>query len=246
LKTASYNPGVSEESKRIQLPEKLVPQTPNDQRDDAKLMVIHKSTGEIEHKVFSDLINYFDEDDVMVFNNTRVFPARMFGNKEKTGARIEVFLLRELNRDNRLWDVLVDPARKIRIGNKLYFGENDELIAEVIDNTTSRGRTLRFLYDGTHEEFQETLELLGQTPLPKFIDRDPTEQDDERYQTIYAKENGSVAAPTAGLHFSKQLMKRMEIKGVGLAEVTLHVGLGTFRQIEVEDLSKHKDRKSVV
>jgi len=225
---------------KFDLPEKLVPQTPNDQRDDAKLMVIHKSTGEIEHKVFSDLINYFDEDDVMVFNNTRVFPARMFGNKEKTGARIEVFLLRELNRDNRLWDVLVDPARKIRIGNKLYFGENDELIAEVIDNTTSRGRTLRFLYDGTHEEFQETLELLGQTPLPKFIDRDPTEQDDERYQTIYAKENGSVAAPTAGLHFSKQLMKRMEIKGVGLAEVTLHVGLGTFRQIEVEDLSKHK------
>ena len=222
------------------LPEKLIPQTPNDQRDDAKLMVIHKSTGEIEHKAFSDLINYFDEDDVMVFNNTRVFPARMFGNKEKTGARIEVFLLRELNRDNRLWDVLVDPARKIRIGNKLYFGDNDELIAEVIDNTTSRGRTLRFLYDGTHEEFQETLELLGQTPLPKFIDRQPTEQDDERYQTIYAKENGSVAAPTAGLHFSKQLMKRMEIKGIGLAEVTLHVGLGTFRQIEVEDLSKHK------
>jgi len=224
----------------MELPEKLIPKKPNDQREESKLMVIHKSTGEIEHKKFKDLIDYFEEEDVMVFNNTQVFPARMFGNKEKTGARIEVFLLRELNRDNRLWDVLVDPARKIRIGNKLYFGENDELIAEVIDNTTSRGRTLRFLFDGTHEEFQETLDLLGQTPLPKHIDRDPTEQDNERYQTIYAKEKGSVAAPTAGLHFSKQLMKRMEIKGVNLAEVTLHVGLGTFRAIEVEDLSKHK------
>lgn len=222
------------------LPQKLIPQSPNDQRDESKLMVLHKSTGEIEHKKFKDLIDYFDEEDVMIFNNTKVFPARMYGNKEKTGARIEVFLLRELNRDNRLWDVLVDPARKIRIGNKLYFGENDELIAEVIDNTTSRGRTLRFLFDGTHEEFQETLDFLGQTPLPKFIERDPTEEDDERYQTIFAKENGSVAAPTAGLHFSKQLMKRMEIKGINLAEVTLHVGLGTFRSIEVEDLSKHK------
>ena len=204
-------------------------------------MVIHKSSGKIEHKQFKNIIEYFDEEDVvMIFNNTKVFPARMYGNKEKTGARIEVFLLRELNRDNRLWDVLVDPARKIRIGNKLYFGENDELIAEVIDNTTSRGRTLRFLFDGTHEEFQETLDLLGQTPLPKFIDRDPTSNDDDRYQTIYAKVKGSVAAPTAGLHFSKQLMKRMEIKGVNLAEVTLHVGLGTFRSIDVEDLSKHK------
>ena len=224
----------------MDLPEKLIPKKPNDEREESKLMVIHKSTGEIEHKKFKDLIDYFEEEDVMIFNNTKVFPARMFGNKEKTGARIEVFLLRELNRDNRLWDVLVDPARKIRIGNKLYFGENDELIAEVIDNTTSRGRTLRFLFDGTHEEFQETLDFLGQTPLPKHIDRDPTAQDDERYQTIYAKEKGSVAAPTAGLHFSKQLMKRMEIKGVNLAEVTLHVGLGTFRSIEVEDLSKHK------
>lgn len=225
---------------KFDLPQKLIPQSPNDQRDESKLMVLHKSTAEIEHKKFKDLIDYFDEEDVMIFNNTKVFPARMYGNKEKTGARIEVFLLRELNRDNRLWDVLVDPARKIRIGNKLYFGENDELIAEVIDNTTSRGRTLRFLFDGTHEEFQETLDFLGQTPLPKFIERDPTEEDDERYQTIFAKENGSVAAPTAGLHFSKQLMKRMEIKGINLAEVTLHVGLGTFRSIEVEDLSKHK------
>ena len=225
---------------KLDLPEKLVPKKAYEQRDECKLMILHKSTGQIEHKKFTDLIDYFDEKDVMIFNNTKVFPARMFGNKEKTGARIEVFLLRELNRDNRLWDVLVDPARKIRIGNKLYFGENDELIAEVIDNTTSRGRTLRFLFDGTHEEFKETLDLLGETPLPKFVDREPTADDDEKYQTIFAKENGSVAAPTAGLHFSKQLMKRMEIKGVELAEVTLHVGLGTFRQIEVEDLSKHK------
>ena len=222
------------------LPHKLIPNNPREQRDESKLMVLHKSTGKIEHKQFKDIIEYFDEEDVMVFNNTKVFPARMYGNKEKTGARIEVFLLRELNRDNRLWDVLVDPARKIRIGNKLYFGQNDELIAEVIDNTTSRGRTLRFLFDGTHEEFQETLDFLGQTPLPKFIERDPTENDDDRYQTIYAKEKGSVAAPTAGLHFSKQLMKRMEIKGVNLAEITLHIGLGTFRSIDVEDLSKHK------
>ena len=222
------------------LPKKLIPQSPSEQRDESKLMVVHKSSGKIEHKQFKDIIEYFDEEDVIVFNNTKVFPARMYGNKEKTGARIEVFLLRELNRDNRLWDVLVDPARKIRIGNKLYFGQNDELIAEVIDNTTSRGRTLRFLFDGTHEEFQETLDFLGQTPLPKFIERDPTEDDNDRYQTIYAKEKGSVAAPTAGLHFSKQLMKRMEIKGVNLAEVTLHIGLGTFRSIEVEDLSKHK------
>lgn len=222
------------------LPQKLIPVSPRFERDASKLMVIHKSSERIEHRKFKDLIEYFNEDDVMVFNNTKVFPARMYGNKEKTGARIEVFLLRELNRENRLWDVLVDPARKIRIGNKLYFGDNDDLVAEVIDNTTSRGRTLRFLYDGTHEEFQETLDLLGQTPLPRFIDRDPTPQDDERYQTIFAKENGSVAAPTAGLHFSKHLMKKMEIQGIKLAEVTLHVGLGTFREIEVEDLSKHK------
>ena len=222
------------------LPKKLIPQNPSEQRDESNLMVLFKSTGKIEHKKFKDLLQYFDEEDVMIFNNTKVFPARMYGNKEKTGARIEVFLLRELNRDNRLWDVLVDPARKIRIGNKLYFGQNDELIAEVIDNTTSRGRTLRFLFDGTHEEFQETLDFLGQTPLPKFIEREPTEDDNDRYQTIYAKEKGSVAAPTAGLHFSKQLLKRMEIKGINLAEITLHVGLGTFRAIDVEDLSKHK------
>ena len=222
------------------LPEKRIPQTPNQERDESKLLVLHKSSGKIEHKRFKDIINYFEEKDIMVFNNTKVFPARMFGNKEKTGARIEVFLLRELNQENRIWDVLVDPARKIRIGNKLYFGENDDLVAEVIDNTTSRGRTLRFLYDGTHEEFKETLDSLGQTPLPKFIDRKPTARDNDRYQTIFAEINGSVAAPTAGLHFSKQLMKRLEIKGVMLPKITLHVGLGTFRSIEVEDLSKHK------
>ena len=187
-----------------------------------------------------DLINYFEEDDVIVLNNTKVFPARLYANKEKTGARIEVFLLRELNKKNRLWDVLVDPARKIRIGNKLFFGENDELIAEVIDNTTSRGRTLRFLYDGTHEEFKETLDKLGQTPLPKYLKREPTDEDVERYQTIYAKHEGAVAAPTAGLHFSRELLKRLEIKGINLSEITLHVGLGTFSPILVEDLSKHK------
>lgn len=222
------------------LPKTRIPEHPVKERDECKLLVLEKSTGKITHRKFKDLIEYFDENDVMVFNNTKVFPARMFGNKEKTGARIEVFLLRELHRENRLWDVLVDPARKIRIGNKLYFGDNDELIAEVIDNTTSRGRTLRFLYDGTHEEFQETLTFLGQTPLPKFINRTPTELDDENYQTIFAKNTGSVAAPTAGLHFSKHLMKKLEIKGINLASVTLHVGLGTFRNIEVEDLSKHK------
>ena len=202
-------------------------------------MVVDRKTGQIEHKLFKDVINYFDENDVMVFNNTKVFPARMFGNKEKTGARIEVFLLRELNKENLLWDVLVDPARKIRIGNKLYFG-NDDLVAEVIDNTTSRGRTLRFLYDGSYEEFRIKLKELGETPLPKYINRSPDAEDEERYQTIYAKHEGAVAAPTAGLHFSRELLKRLEIKGVELAHLTLHIGLGTFRPVEVEDLSKHK------
>jgi S-adenosylmethionine:tRNA ribosyltransferase-isomerase len=186
------------------------------------------------------LIDYFDEEDILVLNNTKVFPARLFGNKEKTGARIEVFLLRELNPETRLWDVLVDPARKIRIGNKLYFGEDDSLVAEVIDNTTSRGRTLRFLFDGSYQEFREKLNELGETPLPKYIKRDVEPEDAERYQTIFAKNEGAVAAPTAGLHFSKHLMKRLEIKGINFAEVTLHVGLGTFSPVEVEDLSKHK------
>tara|TARA_B100001142_G_scaffold330335_1_gene398273 strand:- start:6020 stop:7090 length:1071 start_codon:yes stop_codon:yes gene_type:complete len=222
------------------LPEVRKAKTPAKNRDESKLMVVHRNTGEIEHKRFKDIIEYFNEGDVMILNNTKVFPARIYGNKEKTGARIEVFILRELNKDSRLFDVLVDPARKIRIGNKLYFGEDDELIAEVIDNTTSRGRTLRFLYDGSYDEFKETLTRLGQTPLPKYINRQPTEEDDKRYQTIYAKNTGAIAAPTAGLHFSRELMKRLEIKGINFAEITLHVGLGTFREVEVEDLSKHK------
>lgn len=202
--------------------------------------MLNRKTGMIEHKVFRDVLDYFDNQDVMVFNDTRVFPARLRGNKEKTGAEIEVFLLRELNRDQRLWDVLVDPARKIRIGNKLYFGENDMLVAEVIDNTTSRGRTLRFLYDGPYEEFKKTLYELGETPLPKFIKREAVPEDRERYQTIFAKNEGAVAAPTAGMHFSRELMKRLEIKGIDFSFVTLHVGLGNFRSVDVEDLTKHK------
>jgi S-adenosylmethionine:tRNA ribosyltransferase-isomerase len=222
------------------LPEGLLAEYPSENRDEARLMVLHRDTKTIEHRKFKDLIEYFDDGDVMILNNTKVFPARMFGNKEKTGAKIEVFLLRELNAEQRLWDVLVDPARKIRIGNKLYFGDDDSLVAEVIDNTTSRGRTLRFLYDGTYEEFRDKLNSLGQTPLPKYIKRDAEPSDEERYQTIYAKEEGAVAAPTAGLHFSKHLLKRLEIKGIDFAELTLHVGLGTFNPVEVEDLSKHK------
>jgi len=224
----------------FELPEELLAEYPAEHRDEARLMVLHRDTKKIEHRMFKDLVEYFDDGDLMILNNTKVFPARMFGNKEKTGARIEVFLLRELNEEQRLWDVLVDPARKIRIGNKLYFGEDDSLVAEVIDNTTSRGRTLRFLYDGSYEEFRTKLNQLGQTPLPKYIKRDLEELDNERYQTIYAKEEGAVAAPTAGLHFSKHLMKRLEIKGIDFTELTLHVGLGTFNPVEVEDLSKHK------
>ncbi|WP_298418514.1 tRNA preQ1(34) S-adenosylmethionine ribosyltransferase-isomerase QueA [uncultured Kordia sp.] len=222
------------------LPEDLLAEYPSEHRDEARLMVLNREKQTIEHKKFKDLVDYFEEDDVMVLNNTKVFPARLFGNKEKTGARIEVFLLRELNEDQRLWDVLVDPARKIRIGNKLYFGEDESLVAEVIDNTTSRGRTLRFLYDGSYEEFRTKLGELGQTPLPKYIKREVEPEDEERYQTIYAKEEGAVAAPTAGLHFSKHLLKRLEIKGIDFSEITLHVGLGTFNPVEVEDLSKHK------
>ncbi len=222
------------------LPNELLAEFPAENRDEARLMVIDRKTKTIEHKLFKDVLDYFDEGDVMVLNNTKVFPARLYGNKEKTGARIEVFLLRELNAEQRLWDVLVDPARKIRIGNKLYFGEDDSLVAEVIDNTTSRGRTLRFLYDGSYEEFRAKLTELGETPIPKYINREVVPEDAERYQTIYAKEEGAVAAPTAGLHFSKHLLKRLEIKGVDFAEVTLHVGLGTFNPVEVEDLSKHK------
>jgi len=222
------------------LPSELIALYPTKNRDESKLMVVHRDTGAIEHKVFKDIVDYFKEQDVLVFNNTKVFPARLYGNKEKTGAEIEVFLLRELNREQRLWDVLVDPARKIRIGNKLYFGEDDLLVAEVIDNTTSRGRTLRFLFDGTYEEFKETLYSLGETPLPKFINRPVEPEDNERYQTIFAKHEGAVAAPTAGLHFSRELLKRLEIVGVQFAEITLHVGLGNFRNVDVEDLTKHK------
>ena len=222
------------------LPSNLIAIYPEANRDESRLMVFHRDTGKIEHKVFKDVISYFKDKDVLVFNNTKVFPARLHGNKEKTGAEIEVFLLRELNKEQRLWDVLVDPARKIRIGNKLYFGDEEILIAEVIDNTTSRGRTLRFLYDGSYEEFKKTLYNLGETPLPKFIKREVEPEDRERYQTVFAKHEGAVAAPTAGMHFSKQLLKRFEIKGIDFAEITLHVGLGNFRSVDVEDLTKHK------
>ncbi len=227
----------------FELPKNLIAQHPVENRDEARLMVVNKSTGKIEHRIFKEVLDYFDDGDVFVFNNTKVFPARMYGQKEKTGAKIEVFLLRELNHDARLWDVLVDPARKIRVGNKLYFMDDknrERLVAEVVDNTTSRGRTIRFLFDGTEDEFQKELGLLGNTPLPRYIDRKADENDRERYQTVYAKEIGAVAAPTAGLHFSPQLMKRLEIKGINFAELTLHIGLGTFRSIDVEDLSKHK------
>jgi S-adenosylmethionine:tRNA ribosyltransferase-isomerase len=225
------------------LPEELIAKYPAKERDESRLMIVHRDTGKIEHKLFKDVIEYFGEDDTLIFNNTKVFPARMFGQKDKTDARIEVFLLRELNAEARLWDVLVDPARKIRVGNKLFF--NDEsgekvLVAEVVDNTTSRGRTIRFSFDGSDTEFKDLLKKLGNTPLPKYIDREVEALDMERYQTVYAKEVGAVAAPTAGLHFSKTLLKHMEIKGIHFADVTLHVGLGTFRGIEVEDLSKHK------
>lgn len=226
---------------KFKLPEKKIAQYPSYYRDECKLMVVHRKSGEIEHKVFKDILDYFDDKDVFVFNDTKVFPARLYGNKEKTGARIEVFLLRELNADMRLWDVLVDPARKIRIGNKLYFGEDDSMVAEVIDNTTSRGRTLRFLYDGPHEEFKKSLYALGETPLPHAIlDRPAEPEDAERFQSIFARNEGAVTAPTANLHFSRELMKRMEIKGLEFSFVTMHAGLGNFRDIDVEDLTKHK------
>lgn len=225
---------------KYNLPQDLIAKHPTENRDESRLMVLNRKTKTIEHKIFKDIIDYTNEGDVFVFNNTKVFPARLYGNKEKTGAEIEVFLLRELNKEQRLWDVLVDPARKIRIGNKLYFGEDDCLVAEVIDNTTSRGRTLRFLFDGSYDEFKETLYRLGETPLPKFIRREVVAEDRDRYQTVYAKHEGAVAAPTAGLHFSRELLKKLEIKGVHFAEITLHVGLGNFRTVDVEDLTKHK------
>jgi S-adenosylmethionine:tRNA ribosyltransferase-isomerase len=225
---------------KFHLPAELIADRPSENRDESKLIVLNRKTQTIEHREFKDILDYFNDGDVFVINNTKVFPARLYGTKEKTGAKIEVFLLRELNRESRLWDVLVDPARKIRIGNKLYFGDDDNLVAEVIDNTTSRGRTLRFLFDGPYEDFKKTITDLGQTPLPKIHKRPVEPMDDMRYQTIYAKHEGAVAAPTAGLHFSRELMKRLELKGISFAEITLHVGLGNFRAIEVEDLTKHK------
>lgn len=225
---------------KFKLPEDLIAQHPAEQRDECRMMVLNRKTGEISHHLFKDILNYFSEGDVMVFNDTKVFPARLFGNKEKTGAQIEVFLLRELNEENKLWDVLVEPARKIRIGNKLYFGDDESMVAEVIDNTTSRGRTLRFLYDGPHEEFKSALYALGKTPLPEYIKREPDEADAEAYQTIFASNEGAIVAPAAGLHFSRELLKRLEIKGVEQGYITVHSGLGNFREIDVEDLTKHR------
>jgi len=232
---------------RFHLPLELIAQYPAEKRDECRLMVLDRKTKTIEHKIFKDIVNYFGDGDVMVVNNTKIFPARLYGVKEKTGAKIEVFLLRELNRESKLWDVIVDPARKIRIGNKLYFGDDDNLVAEVIDNTTSRGRTLRFLFEGSFEEFKTIIDKLGETPLPKIIKRPAEYEDRERYQTVFAKHEGGVAAPTAGLHFSKELVKVMQIDGVAFTDITLHTGLGNFRAIEVEDLSKHKtDSEEIV
>lgn len=225
---------------KFKLPQDKIAQYPAPHRDECRMMVLHRKTGEIEHRMFKDLLTYFDENDLFVFNDTKVFPARLYGNKEKTGACIEVFLLRELNQELRLWDVLVDPARKIRIGNKLYFGEDNSIVAEVIDNTTSRGRTLRFLYDGDHDEFKKQLYALGEAPIPRFVGRPSEPEDLERFQCIFAKNEGAVTAPATGLHFSRELMKRMEIKGINFAYITLHCGMGCFRETDVEDLTKHK------
>lgn len=238
MKLSQYNYNYSPE---------LMAKYPTENRDESRLMILNRKTGEIEHRIFKDIIDYFQEKDVFVFNNTKVFPARLYGNKEKTGAEIEIFLLRELNKELKLWDVLVDPARKIRIGNKLYFGDDDLLVAEVIDNTTSRGRTLRFLFDGSYEQFRQTLHKMGETPLPRWVREKVEPIDEERYQTIFAKVEGAVAAPTAGLHFSRHLLKRMEIRGIDTVELTLHVGLGNFRTVDVEDLTKHKmDSEQVI
>lgn len=225
---------------RFNLPQELIATHPSNIRGDSRMLVVNRKTQKIEHKLFKDILDYFSDGDIMIINNTKVFPARLYGTKEKTGAKIEVFLLRELNREARLWDVLVDPARKIRIGNKLYFGDDDSLVAEVIDNTTSRGRTLRFLFDGTYDEFKNTINKLGQTPIPKNLKRKAEPEDKDRYQTVYAKHEGGVAAPTAGLHFSKELIKRLQLQGVEFSEITLHTGLGNFRNVDVEDLTKHK------
>lgn len=224
---------------KFDLPPKLIASHPADNRDDARLMVVHKETGKIEHKLFKDFINYLEEDDALVVNDAKVFSALLYGSKEKTGAQIEVLLLRELSEEQRLWDTLVDPARKIRVGNKLFFG-NGELVAEVLDNTTSRGRTLKFLFDGTSEELMNIIEQLGHTPLPKEIKRKPTAEDHNRYQTVYAKKTGTVVVPSAGLHFTPHMLKRLELQGTHIAPVTLHIGLGTLSPIDVEDLTKYK------
>ena len=225
---------------KFKLPEEQIAQYPVEHRDESRLMVLNAKTGEIEHHIFKEIINQFDENDVFVFNDTQVFPAHLMGNKEKTGAQIDVFLLRELNPKLHLWDVLVEPARKIRIGNKLYFGPDESMVAEVIDNTTSRGRTVRFLYDGEHDDFKRELYALGETPIPRYIKRPVEPEDAERYQTIFAKNEGAVVAPMAGAHFSRELLKRMEIKGINAAWITLHASLSMFRDIDVEDLTKHK------
>ncbi|MDR3126972.1 MAG: tRNA preQ1(34) S-adenosylmethionine ribosyltransferase-isomerase QueA [Tannerellaceae bacterium] len=223
----------------FELPMELIAEYPATHRDESRLLVLHRDTGEVEHRIFKDVLHYFEAGDVFVLNNTRVFPARLYGKKEKTGARIEVFLLRELDPEVSLWDVLVDPARKIRIGNKLYFGD-DSVVAEVIDNTTSRGRTIRFLHDKPHEVFKKKLYALGETPLPRYIRRAVVPEDIERYQTIYASQEGAVVAPAAGLHFSRELIMRLKIQDCHFAFLTSHTGLGNFHEIDVEDLTKHK------
>lgn len=224
---------------KFELPAELIAQEPLKTRHDSRLLVVHTKEQRIEHRKFHDILDIFNEDDVFVVNNTKVFTARMYGQKEKTGAQIEVFLLRELNHELRLWDVLVDPARKIRVGNKLYFGE-DDLVAEVVDNTTSRGRTIRFLFDGSDEEFADVIKKLGETPIPKYINRPVKAEDEDWYQSLFAKHVGAVAAPAAQLHLTRELLMRLDIKGIKFAEVTLHLGLGAFREVEVEDLTKHK------
>jgi S-adenosylmethionine:tRNA ribosyltransferase-isomerase len=223
---------------KFEIDELNIPERPVEPRDASRLMVLDRENEEIKHEKFSDLPKYLNEGDIIIYNNTKVFPARLKGKKEKTDADIEVFLLRELMPDSMLWDVLVEPARKIRIGNKLYFGE--DLMAEVIDNTTSRGRTIRFLFEGTNEELYERLDELGEMPLPPYIEREPEDYDKERYQTIFAKERGAVAAPPAGMHFTEELVQELKDKGVEFHPITLHIGWGTFRPVEVEDLTKHR------
>lgn len=225
---------------QFDLPSEKIAKEPTRWRDECKLLVLHKDTGEIEHRIFKDIIEYFGKRDRFVLNDTKVFPAKLLGKKEKTDADITVFLLRELNREQRLWDVIVEPARKIRIGNKLYFGDDDSLVAEVIDNTTSRGRTLRFLYDGPYEEFKQALFSLGKTPVPEWVKEEVCPEDAENFQTIFAANEGAVSAPAAGLHFSRELLNRMILNDIDKTFITVHMGIGHFREVDVEDLSKHR------